>query len=84
MMNWEHITLIYERDGVALQIKAVPAWVCAACGKRLLTGKVATQVEGILDRLEKDTVFEHLKKDIAHFQRTVSHVRAANLELVYA
>ena len=33
IMNWEHITLTYERGGVALQIKGVPAWVCAECGK---------------------------------------------------
>jgi YgiT-type zinc finger domain-containing protein len=51
-MNRERTTLTYERDGVALQVKYVPAWVCAGCGKRLLTGKVATQVEDMLDRLE--------------------------------
>ncbi|MBL7064976.1 MAG: YgiT-type zinc finger protein [Anaerolineae bacterium] len=83
-MNRERITLTYKRDGVALQIKDVPAWVCAGCGKRLLTGKVATQVDDILNRLEKNLVFEYLKEDVARFQRAVSQVRSANLELVYA
>jgi len=66
-MNWERITLTYERDGVALQIKYVPAWVCADCGKRLLTGEVVTQVDDVLNRLEKNLVFEHLKEGVVRF-----------------
>ncbi len=83
-MNWERITLTYERDGITLQIKDVPAWVCADCGKRLLTGEVATQVDDILNRLEKNLVFERLREDVTRFQHIVSQVRSANLELVYA
>jgi len=51
-MPLEKITVTYERDGVVLLVKEVPAWVCAQCGKRLITGEVATQVSDLLDHLK--------------------------------
>ncbi|TEU17270.1 MAG: YgiT-type zinc finger protein [Anaerolineales bacterium] len=83
-MHLEKITVTYERDGVVLLVKEVPAWVCAQCGKRLITGKVATQVSDLLDRLEEQGALDQFRKDVDRLRRTVSQVRAANLELEYA
>jgi len=82
-MRLEKIVLTYTQDGVQLEIRDVPAWVCSVCGKQLVTGEVASQVSHILDNLKQSGALEEFRADLSRFRQTVSHLRSAHLELVY-
>ncbi len=78
------ITLTYTQGEVVLQIRDVPAWVCAKCGKQVVTGDTANRVSAILQRLEKNVSLQHLSDDVLQLRNAVNQVKSANLEVAFA
>ena len=50
-MRAEQIEVKHAHDGLSLKVKAVPAWVCSSCGKRLVTNEVADRINRLLDEV---------------------------------
>jgi len=50
-MREEQIEVKHAHDGLSLKVKAVPAWVCSSCGKRLVTNDVADRINRLLDEV---------------------------------
>jgi YgiT-type zinc finger domain-containing protein len=46
-------TVTFERDGVTLVVKDVPAQVCTNCGEDYVDEQVAREILGIAERLAK-------------------------------
>ena len=45
------IEVMHAHEGLSLKVKAVPAWVCRACGKRLVTSDIAERLNHLLDEV---------------------------------
>ena len=50
-MREEHIEVKHAHAGLSLKVKAVPAWVCGSCGKRLVTNDIADRLNRLLDEV---------------------------------
>ncbi len=37
--------------GLRLTVRAVPAWICRQCGKKLVTTETAGRVNGLIDKI---------------------------------
>jgi len=84
LMVRQKTTLIYEQDGVTLHIHNVPAWVCTECGKRLIPGPVAHQIDQLLNQLEEKDRLRQFREDVNLLRKDISQVRSASLELALA
>lgn len=47
----DQIEVIHTHAGLQLKVRAVPAWVCRQCGKKLVTTEVAERVNVVLDKV---------------------------------
>ena len=78
------ITLTYAQGEITLQIRDVPALVCARCGKQVVSGEAANRISEILQRLEKNASLRHLSDEVLQLRSAVNQVKAANLEVAFA
>jgi len=58
-------TVTFERDGLTLVVKEVPARVCSTCGEEYVDDTVAREILGIAERMAKSGAQVDIRKYVA-------------------
>lgn len=58
-------TVTFDRDGLTLVLKEVPALVCTTCGENYVDDHVAHEILGIAERMAKGGAVVDVRKYVA-------------------
>ena len=63
-------TVTFERDGLILVVKEVPARICTNCGEDYVYEQVSHEILGIAERMAKSGALVDVRKYVAGYAGT--------------